>query len=68
MDNPYTIADFERVQAAKAKFDELRKYIGKGEQCGVDCATARAILDELEAKVLAIERTWMSEPSQLKRE
>ena len=65
MDNPYTMADYERLQQVKRGLDELLVNLDKGESCGVNCATARAIRDDMVAKINAIEKGFMQNPSEL---
>jgi hypothetical protein len=39
--------------------------LDKGESCGVNCATARAIRDDMVVKINAIEKGWMANPAEL---
>jgi hypothetical protein len=63
--NPYTMADYERLKSAQGELSNLVQLLDKGERCGVNCGTARAIRDEMERKLQAIEREFMSNPSEL---
>lgn len=63
--NPYTMADYERLKAAQRNLDDLDSFTTKGERCGVNCGTVRAISEEMRKKLAAIEAEFMSNPSEL---
>ena len=63
--NPYTMADYERLKSAQRDIEELSKFLDKGERCGVNCGTARAIQTDMASKLSAIEREFMSNPAEL---
>jgi phage I-like protein len=67
MDNPYTIADLERLKAAQRSMEDLGRFVDKGERCGVKCETVRAIAQQINDELASIEREWMSNPSELRQ-
>lgn len=63
--NPYSMADYERLKGAQRDIADLSGMLDKGERCGVNCGTARAIADEMARKLSAIEEEFMRNPSEL---
>lgn len=58
--NPYSRADFERLKNAQRTLSDLIPLMDKIERCGVECDTFRAVAQELQTRLGAIEREFMS--------
>lgn len=67
IDNPYSIADYERLKAAQRSMEDLDRFLTKGERCGVKCETVRAIAEQMNTELRAIEQEWMTNPSELRQ-
>jgi hypothetical protein len=61
----YTMADYERLKAAQEGLQQVGQLLDKGERCGVNCSTARAIRNQMEKELNAIEVEFMSNPAEL---
>lgn len=58
----FSYRDFEKLKEAERIIHDALPQMDKAENCGVECAEIRAAAKELQSRLAAIEREFMSPP------